>query len=107
MNASAPKSCMARAPEALTKSVVNQVVVDSAPVPATLYSTSSEVASVSSKTNRHKLRLKRNPQHNLGRSPLGTLSAFELSLSLSLSYIQKTAGPKAFLMSRLSLLEYS
>ena len=67
------------APEALTKSVVNQVVVDSAPVPATLYSTSSEVASVSSKTNRHKLRLKRNPQHNLGRSPLGTLSAFELT----------------------------
>jgi hypothetical protein len=31
----------------------------------------------------------------------------QLSLSLSLSYIQKTAGPKAFLMSRLSLLEYS
>jgi len=30
-----------------------------------------------------------------------------LSLSLSLSYIQKTAGPKAFLMSRLPLLEYS
>ena len=30
-----------------------------------------------------------------------------LSLSLSLSYVQKTAGPKAFLMSRLSLLEYS
>ena len=29
-----------------------------------------------------------------------------LSLSLSLS-VQKTAGPKAFLMSRLSLLEYS
>jgi len=29
------------------------------------------------------------------------------ALSLSLSYIQKTAGPKAFLMSRLSLLEYS
>ena len=28
-------------------------------------------------------------------------------LSLSLSYIQNTAGPKAFLMSRLSLLEYS
>ena len=30
-----------------------------------------------------------------------------ISLSLSLSYIQKTAGPKAFLMSRLPLLEYS
>ena len=30
-----------------------------------------------------------------------------VSLSLSLSYIQKTAGPKAFLMSRLPLLEYS
>ena len=35
------------------------------------------------------------------------VSRIILSLSLSLSYIQKTAGPKAFLMSRLPLLEYS
>jgi len=34
------------------------------------------------------------------------VSAF-LFLSLSLSYIQKTAGPQAFLKSWLSLLEYS
>ena len=33
--------------------------------------------------------------------------SYMFSLSLSLSYIQKTAGPKAFLMSRLPLLEYS
>jgi len=38
---------------------------------------------------------------------VGKVLEQDVSLALSLSYIQKTAGPKAFLMSRLSLLEYS
>jgi len=56
---------------------VSQAEVKSAHMASKFQSNSSEHVHASSKTNRHKLRLKQNPQQNLGRQPLSPLSAYE------------------------------